>query len=298
MKAMSPIRTFARAALAAAALLATVAHAQPGRAYLWEVVGMTNRVYLFGTVHAGKPDWYPLPKAVEDAFADAKVLAVEADVTDVNAMAKTAPSTTYTPPDSLDKHVPPADYERFKKQLPRYKLPEAAVAQMKPFMAVSLLVFSEWARLGYLPQHGVDSYLIRKARAENKTVVEVEGVDVQIKLMDSLTEAENRTIFDGTLTALESGLSSEQITGMVNAWQAGDPDLMLQIARRYNESIPGAKDFEEKFVWARHDDMVRKIEGYLQSKERHFVAVGALHLAGPRGIVEMLRKKGYVVRQK
>jgi uncharacterized protein YbaP (TraB family) len=44
--------------------------------------------------------------------------------------------------------------------------------------------------------------------------------------------------------------------------------------------------------------MLAKIEGYLASRERHFIAVGALHLAGPRGLVELLRKRGYVVRQK
>jgi uncharacterized protein YbaP (TraB family) len=286
--------------LVAATLLAPLAASaqQAGNLFLWEVVSMTNRVYLFGTVHAGKAAWYPLPAPVEAAFNDSGVLVVEADVTDVAAMTKGAPAMTYTPPDTLAKHVSPADYERFRKQLPKYKLPEAAVAQMKPFIAVSLLVFSEWARLGYLPQYGVDGYLIRKAKAENKPIVEIEGVEAQVKLMDSLTEAENRTLFDGTLRALESDLTSEQITGMVNAWQAGDPALMLEIARRYNEQIAGAREFEEKFIWARHDEMVKKVEGYLASKERHFVAVGALHLAGPRGIVEMLKKRGYVVKQK
>jgi uncharacterized protein len=45
--------------------------------------------------------------------------------------------------------------------------------------------------------------------------------------------------------------------------------------------------------------MIEKIEGYLnQSKDRHFIAVGALHLAGPEGLVEMLRKRGYVVKQR
>ena len=40
------------------------------------------------------------------------------------------------------------------------------------------------------------------------------------------------------------------------------------------------------------------IEGYLnKSKDRHFIAVGALHLAGPRGLIEMLKKRGYVVKQ-
>ena len=280
--------------LAAAALPAPATAAN----FLWEVVSLTNRAYLFGTVHAGKKDWYPLPKAVEEAFADSRVLVVEADITDTAAMAKTAPAMMYTPPDSLRAHVSPADYERFRKLLPRYQLSEPQVAQLKPFMAGSVLVFSEWARLGYLPQFGTEGYLIRKAHADVKPVVEIEGVEAQARLMDSLTEAEHRQIFAGTLGALEMGLSSEQITGMVNAWQAGDPGLMLEIARRYNENVPGAKEFEEKFVWARHDAMVDKIEGYMNdSKDRHFIAVGSLHLAGPRGLVEMLRKRGYIVRQ-
>ena len=267
--------------------------------FLWEVSSMTNKVYLFGTVHAGKKAWYPLPPAVEQAFVDSNVLVVEADVTDLEAVAKASPLMTYAPPDSLAKHVKPAEYARFKKLLARYSLPEQAVSQMKPFMAVSLLVFSEWGRLGYMPQYGVDAYLIAKAKAENKAIVEIEGIAMQTKLIDSLTEAEVATLFEGTLTALESGLTGEQITGMVNAWQTGDPKLLLEIARKYNDSVPGAKEFEEKFIWARHDPMAAKIEGYLNnSKDRHFVAVGSLHLAGPRGLVEILKKRGYVVRQR
>ncbi len=267
--------------------------------FLWEVSSLTNRVYLYGTVHAGKKEWYPLPEPVEEALAESKVLVVEADITDVNAINKSAPATTYPAPDSLKAHVSPDDYERFRKLLPRYAITETQVAQLKPFMAGSVLVFSEWARLGYLPQISVETYLIRKAKADMKPVVELEGVDAQAKLMDSLTEAQGRQIFDGTLKALEMGLTGEQITGMVNAWQAGDPNLMLEIARRYNDNVPGAKEFEEKFVWSRHDAMLEKIEGYLNtSKDRHFIAVGSLHLAGPRGLVEMLRKRGYIVRQR
>jgi uncharacterized protein YbaP (TraB family) len=282
-----------------AALCAPAQQPAGERHFLWEVISVTNRAYLFGTVHAGKKEWYPLPAAVEEAFNDSKVLVVEADVTDIASMAKTAPAMTYQPPDNLRNHVSAEQYERFRKLLPRYSIPEAALAQMKPFMAVSVLVFSEWARLGYLPAYGIDAYLIKKAKADLKPVVEIEGVEAQVKLMDSLTDADHREVFDGTLKALEMGLTGEQITGMVNAWQSGDPALMLEIARRYNENIEGARAFEEKFVWSRHPEMLRKIEGYLDdSKERHFIAVGSLHLAGPRGLVEMLRKHGYIVRQR
>ena len=267
--------------------------------YLWEVQSLSNRIYIYGTVHAGKKDWYPLDRAVEDAFADSQVLAVEADILDTDKIAKSGNAMVYGPDDSLPKHVPETDYERFRKLLPRYGLDERTVARMKPFMAVSLLVFEEWSRIGYEPHLGVDAYLLRKAKAELKPIVELEGVDVQFELMESLTEEENRRIFEGTVNALESGLTGDQIEGMVRAWRNGDPNLMLATAQKYNDNVPGAKEFEEKFVWQRHEPMLRKIEGFLrESKDRYFVAVGALHLAGPRGLIELLKKRGYVVKQK
>ena len=297
---MKNIRSFTRA-LALLVLVVPALAAMPATAvsYLWEASSLTNRVYLFGTVHAGKRDWYPLPRAVEEAFDESRVLVVEADITNAAAMARSSKAMMYAWPANLSTHVPAEDYARFKRLLPRYSITEGEVIQIKPFMAVSLLVFSEWARQGYLPNYGVDAYLIGKAKAAHKPIVELEGVDSQIRLMDSLTDKENLTLFKGTLDALESGLTDEQVKGMVAAWEAGDPRAMLEVARRYNEKIPGAREFENKFIWSRHGAMLAKIEGYLnQSKDRHFIAVGALHLAGPDGLVEMLRKKGYIVRQR
>ena len=279
----------------AALAIATQASAQN---FLWEVSSLTNKVYLYGTVHAGKRDWYPLPSAVEKALLDSDVLVVEADITNTDAIRKSASSMTYTPPDTLKAHVPPAQYARLVKLLPRYAFTEDDVAQVKPFMAVSLLVFAEWARSGFIPALGVDSYLIKKAISETKPIVEIEGAEMQVKLMDSLTDRQEQDLFKGTLDALEDDLTTEQIKGLVAAWQAGDPHALLDIARRYNDKIAGAAEFEEKFIWERHSDMARKIEGWLaEPRKRYFIAVGALHLAGPRGLVEILRKRGYVVKQ-
>jgi uncharacterized protein YbaP (TraB family) len=278
-------------------LLVFAAASAGAESYLWEVSSLTNRVYLFGTVHAGKPNWYPLPKAVEDAYAASPVLVVEADVTDGEAMAKSADAMVYKPPATLATHMPPEQYARFRRYITRYGLPEEQVVRMKPFMAVSLLVFSEWARAGYLPDYGVEIYLLNKAHGEHKRIEEIEGVETQVRLMDSLGNDENVALFKGTLDALDSGLTIQQINGMVQAWRSGNLGLMLETAQKYDDKVVGAAEFEEKFVWSRHTEMARKIEGYLNAREPHFVAVGALHLAGPRGLVEILKKRGYTVRQ-
>ena len=59
----SPSVVVARA-LAAAAFFAFLpaAHAEH---FLWEVRSMTGSAYLFGTVHAGKKEWFPLPAPIE-----------------------------------------------------------------------------------------------------------------------------------------------------------------------------------------------------------------------------------------
>jgi hypothetical protein len=295
-------RLLALIALVAVPSIAAAQFASPqaeaGRAYFWEVSSLTNTVYLFGTVHAGKRNFYPLPEMVEKSFADAGILAVEADITDMASMQKGAASMALVPPDRLDKHVPAAVYERFRKQADRLGVPEPQLAQLTPFAAASILAFAEWGRLGYLPQFGVDLNLILKARETGKRIVELEGAKVQGDLIASLTPAQARQAFEGTIAALESGLTRDQINGMVEAWQAGNPAKLLEVARKYNETVPGARELEEKFIWSRHEDMAKKIEAYLmEGRERVFVAVGALHLAGPRGLVEMLRSRGYTVRQ-
>ncbi len=280
------------------AVLALASWGACAQNFLWRVDSLTNHVWLFGTIHAGKTAWYPMPKAVDEAFEDARSVVVEADITDQKAMDEYAPAMTYAAPDNLRNHLAPGDYDRLMRILPRYGMQEAQVAQMKPFIVASLLVFAEWTRLGYLPQLGVDSYFIQRAKAEKKPLVELEGVATQAKLMDSLTEAQGRTLLDGTLGAIEHGLTGEQIEGVVRAWEVGDPDLMLDVARKYDDKVKGAAEFEEKFVWSRHDAMMQKITGWLdQGDTARFIAVGALHLVGPRGLVELLRKRGYTVRR-
>jgi len=268
------------------------------REFIWEVSSLTNKVYLYGTVHAGKPAFYPLPDSVEKAFADSRVLAVEADITDAEAMRKGSSSMVYAPPDGLSKHLPAPLKERLERQLQRFDMPAAQVEPVKPFFVASLLVFNEWFRQGYLPQYGVDMHLINRAKQAKMSLVELEGAQAQSDLMAGLSEKEGLQALEGAVTALENGLTRDQITGVVNAWQAGDPALLLEVTRAYNDTVPGARELEDKFIWSRHEAMANKIEGFLLSgRDRVFVAVGALHLAGPRGLVEILRSRGHTVRQ-
>jgi len=53
----------------------------------------------------------------------------------------------------------------------------------------------------------------------------------------------------------------------------------------------------EKLLYERNNTMATRIEGFLKAGGRYFVVVGAGHLVGKKGIIELLKKKGYPVEQ-
>jgi uncharacterized protein YbaP (TraB family) len=270
----------------------------PRKSFLWEVRSPTNTVHLFGTIHVGKKEFFPLPPAVEAALKQAAKLVVEADITDQGSMAELVALMTYAPPETLEKYVPAALFARVNAQAARLKLPAQSVRALRPFMAAGMLSVSEFARLGYEAQHGVDAYLIRSARAAMKPVLELESVAGQIRLLAAMPDDLQLAFLDNTLTTLESGLAGEQVIGAINAWQSGDLALMQAVADSVAKGGRELQRLDEILIHGRNVEILKKIEGYLREKEPHFVATGSLHLAGPRGLVAQLKAKGYEVTQK
>jgi uncharacterized protein YbaP (TraB family) len=292
------LRAALRAAIVCLACAAVAAQAQnPLKSLLWQVKSRDNTVYLYGTMHVGKPSFYPLPGAVENAFRQSARLAVEADVSDEAAMAAVMPLLRYTPPDSLDTELAKPILERLRTQLARYGIPYDGVRQMRPFMAGGLLSIAEFTRLGYDHRFGMDGYFIEQAVLGGKPVLELESVEQQMRMLNSLSAAEQEAFLTNTLTALESGKAADQVAGMFNAWRSGDAALLEEVVKKASEGMPMTEVLDEKMLYGRNPAMLSKIEIFLAGSQVHFIAVGALHLIGKRGLVAMLQAKGYEVRQ-
>ena len=65
------------------AVFAQDSFSQSQKSFLWQVQSKTNTVYVLGSIHYLKKEMYPLDEEIEKAFEQADVLAVEADVTNV-----------------------------------------------------------------------------------------------------------------------------------------------------------------------------------------------------------------------
>lgn len=268
------------------------------KSFLWEVKSPTGVVWLFGTIHVGKQAFYPLPEVVETAFDQSAKLVVEADTGMAVSDAEMQALIGYTPPDTLDKHLPIRLYERLKTQLARLEMPEDAVKSMKPFVVGGLLSVLEFSRLGYDMNLGVDAYLLARAKDAGKPVGELESMTAQLKMMNAMPVNLQEDFLDNALATLELKRSPEQVTGIVNAWQTGDTALMAEVTAEVNRGMKSTDRLNAILLHGRHDAMLKKIEGYLAAKATHFVAVGSLHLIGPQGLIQLLQHKGYEVTQK
>ncbi len=275
---------------------ASLAYADATHNFLWRFQAKGVTVFLMGSVHALNKDAYPLNKTIEDAFAKADCLTVEANINDLSGVnvQKIMQNALYSGEDNLEKHVSRKTLALIKEETDRLGLPLAVVERQKPWFLASTLQALELLKSGYDPEYGVDKYFLGKG-AGKKKILELESVEQQIDLLSGMNEAEQEQFLVYTLNELKT-LTGEAAE-IVAAWKTGDVKRLAAVLER--DALPD-KDFYplyEKLVLNRNKKMAAVIESYLKAPGTYFVVVGAAHLIGNKGIVKLLKDKGYSLEQ-
>jgi uncharacterized protein YbaP (TraB family) len=84
---------------------------------------------------------------------------------------------------------------------------------------------------------------------------------------------------------------------LTRAWQFGDVAAMQEVITSNVRDYPELKPLMTKLLDDRNTAMTAKIEGFLQTPKSYFVAIGAGHLVGDKGILSQLRRKNFRVEQ-
>ncbi len=263
--------------------------------FLWKVRSETGTVYILGSIHFMKKEIYPLDKKIEDAFDKSDILSVEADVNDISRidLQKLMESSLYAGDDTLANHVSGETYRLVKKEVERNGIPVWIVDKQRPWILALTLTSLELAKLGFEPDYGIDIHFLSKASGKKK-IKELESVDYQINLLSGFSDKEQEAFLLYTLKDLN--LIEKEVDTALRAWTTGDVKGMESIMGSLQDDR-GMSSIYEKLIYERNKNMAAKIEGYLKTKESYFVVVGAGHVVGEKGIVEILRRKGYRVAQ-
>lgn len=273
--------------------------AAPKRGLLYEVKRGNYIAYVFGTIHVGKAEFYPLNMPVTRALMAAKFLAVEADISDQAAVAKDVAELGVYPASSKPEwRIPPALAQKLIPVLQKYGIPKEQAMMMRPWMLALTLSVFDAMQAGYDPRLAVDSYLLSFAQSQKKSIVEVEGLRKQFAIFTDMTTEQQNAFLEKTVEELAGGEGREQIVMLVDAWAKADAAGLEKQWHRSQASLTEADRFlSDKLFSERNLNMAARVEEYIRSGDTYFVAVGALHLVGEKNVIELLKQRGYRIKE-
>ncbi|MEZ4937952.1 MAG: TraB/GumN family protein [Crocinitomicaceae bacterium] len=136
----------------------------------------------------------------------------------------------------------------------------------------------------------LDMFIYQAGKKLGKEVTNLEDFEESQKLVmeSQMADAKNRSY--GYRNQYDFG-DKRPYEIIEDAYRNGDLDLLDSIGR-----ITGTEEGREFMLYKRNENIAESIDSIIQGGQKIFAAVGAAHLPGNRGVIEEMRKKGYVVR--
>jgi uncharacterized protein YbaP (TraB family) len=268
----------------------------PDRHCLWEVRGARNTVYLLGSVHMLSAADGALPGEMNDAYARSASLVMELDLNEAgpDSMLGSSIEATLLPEDqSLSAILGPKLYAEFVARAEPLGLDPALAERLQPWFAALLLEQLTLAGSGFAAEAGVDMQFAHRAQLDHKPIIALETVAEQLGYFSQLTPSQQLDFLRTTLHELDNE-GSETAT-VVRAWQHGD---VAELERLMHEDAARSPELYRILTTDRNRKWLPRIRELLDDSQNYLVVVGALHLVGRDGLVELLRQQGYTVVQR
>jgi uncharacterized protein YbaP (TraB family) len=264
-------------------------------AAVYKVSKANDIVYVGGTIHLLTDADFPLPAPYENAYQMADELVFETDIaafSDPSIQMKMAPVMLQKLGESLSAQLSSETSASLTQYLEERGLPVVQFDALSATGVMLTLTIMEFQAQGFLAE-GVDAYYHAKGLENDKAISWLESVDTQIAVLDSFDNGDPDALIAYTLAEMER--SSDVITSLHDAWKTGDLDAMQKSGMEEMK-----RDFPEVYktlMVDRNNAWMPQIEAMFGDDNTEYVLVGALHLAGADGILEMLEAKGYKVER-
>lgn len=256
---------------------------------LWKIdgPGVKKGCYLFGTMHLIEKDYFVFPKSLQQIVKKTGVLIMELNGTPKQATVKSSLQLqvgsffdffTKEQSDSIVRwaaanlHMDSSNFCTF-------------IQPMKPFVMAQLMAQIQFKK-------SVESYEMtfeNLAKNEEIPIVGLETVEEQLKFIDQLPKATQVSMVMETIRLGDK--NHAKLVELEQTYQSQNIDAMHQLMQ--DEAGIVANE-QTTLVDNRNANWIPKIEKFIQ-KDRTFIAVGAGHLGGEKGIIRLLQAKGYRV---
>ena len=255
---------------------------------LYKITGndLTETSYLFGTIHAICPDKIVGIDTLKALVNQSDKLFLELDLTDPKVL------TTVQAGSFLPDGKTVADYlsEEDEKALDNFFTENmgvglAQLGKMKPFMLMSLAMLSPKS-MGCQPQ-AYDMLLAMTAKQNEVPILGLESAEEQLGVIDAIPLNDQANMLIELISTPEK--IKNDYAKLLDAYRTQNTQHLYEVAL---ELSPEMKLFEDEFLINRNENWIPVIEEHL-GENACFIAVGAGHLGGEKGVLNLLKAKGY-----
>jgi len=261
----------------------------------WKASKGEKTFYLLGTIHIGSDELYPLPESIHDALDMAQALFVEVDIRslDKDAVAKKISELSDMSEQSLFELLDSETWFSLDNVLDKYQLQLVKMDHMQPWYFMYLLSGLPASRGAFDPELGVDLYLMDLADRKHVPVVSLETLEYQLKMFADWSLDDQVTLLEEALKSNDE--SMESLTQLHDAWRDGDEAALLEQEMSPSEAGGIMTQFWERIVDERNHSMFTYLLDDTAEFKTAFIAVGAMHMIGDEGLVQLLENEGYTI---
>lgn len=271
---------------------------------LWKATGPEGNgtAYLLGTIHEAPPEMYPLDRGYMAAFEAADRVVAEMDTTRIDSAAATRLTQELAMlPDgvTLREVIGPELWRSLLDSLAEFGVSTVnpgRLNMLQPLPVAFMLLTSSLSSVQVERGLGIEAFFLDRAREQGMPIGELEGLRYQLELFASIPlELQTRYL----AMILDQGRDNlgESYLSLADAWREGDLEAVAEIVRIERESDPSLEPFYAAILEGRNPVMADKVSEYVRQGGVTLVLVGAAHLYGELGILEILKTRGFRIER-
>jgi uncharacterized protein len=272
-------------------LAAFTQSAKQDNTLLWRISGngLKQPSYLFGTIHLLCSDDVQLSDSLKAAIKGSDRVYLELDMDNLIELISVVNKMKMNGDTTLADLLTDEEYKKVKAFFSNQRslIPFSMLETYKPMLAASTLMQSAIECENAI---AMEQLIMQEAKRENKRIKGLETMAFQISIFDSIPYQ----VQAKQLVKYVDDFGKKDDTSFEELTKAYKDQELSKLEKLTLQEDSGMERFTEIMLYNRNEDWVKKLEK-LMTEQALVVAVGAGHLPGNRGVINLLRKAGYKV---
>jgi uncharacterized protein YbaP (TraB family) len=276
---------------------------QPARMPFYVATRGSLTIYLLGTLHVGDPADYPpgqpFRQPILAALAASPILALELSPDDLLVSQDDVSKYGVCKRPCLPGLLPEPLWQKLEARMRGNPEALAEIRKMRPWLASLLVETYDSLSAGLQTEYGTEAQLQNVfLRWKGRRIVGLETLTEQMRAFTYLNLEQQREMLAQDLAQTPTQNAAD-VQMLLRLWRVGDADAIAAWESARTEKLARdprvAASVDNRIVYERNRRFVSRMQQYVAPNKPLFVAIGALHLGGRKGVLQLLRQRGFTV---